>query len=216
MKKEVKKMKKQKNLIVAFAITAMFLCSSIFAVATAQSNEEPIGKEFASTIRELTKAHQSDIKDFILETKVDMAETNEERLAIIDNYVNEELRATIEEVKAKRQQLITQLEAGEINVEEFTVEMKALSQEIATTSKTMGQLGEQLGTYGQNLAEANKERAQQIVSGLQEFKQDMTQTAQTLGNQMSEKGLNIPEMPPMPQIPEIPQIPQQPTIPNKP
>jgi peptidoglycan hydrolase CwlO-like protein len=182
------------------AIAAMLVCSSLLVIASAQPTNEPVGKEIASTFKELAKSHQSDIEDFILEKKVDMAQTNEERLDIIDNYV-ENLRTTIEEVNAARQDLIAKFEAGEISVEEFRVEMKALSQDIAATAKTMGGLGEKLGTLGQDLGEANRARAQQIVSGLQEFAQEMAQAGQTIGNQLSEKGLNLPEIPQIPNLP---------------
>ncbi|MEM2129682.1 MAG: hypothetical protein QXZ70_03685 [Candidatus Bathyarchaeia archaeon] len=145
-----------KRMFVILAISAMLVGSSVLVAVNAQNNEteEPVGKEIASTFREIAKTHQGDIEDFILETKVDVAETNEAKLDILDEYINGTLRAKINEVTSEREALIAQYEAGEIDNETFRMEMKALSLSLATTAKTMGELGEKLGKLGQNLAGA--------------------------------------------------------------
>jgi translation initiation factor 2B subunit (eIF-2B alpha/beta/delta family) len=182
----------------------VLICSSLLVLTTAQPNHEPVGKEIASTIKELIMSHKNDIQEFIIEKKVDGAQTNEERLNLIDEYINQTLKTKIEEINLARQELIAKLEADEITIEEFRVEMKALAQEMVATAKTMGGLGERLGALGKDVAEANRERAQQLISGLQEFARQMEQAGQNIRNQMSERALNMPELSVIPQIPNIP------------
>jgi hypothetical protein len=137
--------------MVITAVSAMLIVSSLMVLVQAQAAQGELGKDLASDIRELVETHKSDIRNFILEAKVDEAETEEEELEIVNEYVAA-LKAKIDEVKALRDEWFAKLEAGEITGQEFAMEMKGLGLQIADVAKTMGTLGEELGALGQSMA----------------------------------------------------------------
>jgi len=94
-----------KMLFVLFAVSAILVGGSMFVAVNAQNGEGQLGKDVASTFRDVIKHHQSDVEDFIFETKVIVANTTEARLDVIDFYTNDTLGAKIDEVNLEREAL---------------------------------------------------------------------------------------------------------------
>ncbi|MCL5877896.1 MAG: hypothetical protein M1540_08815 [Candidatus Bathyarchaeota archaeon] len=147
------------------AIAAMLIACSLMALVQAQSTQGQLGKDLASEIREITQTHKADIQNFILETKVNRAEAQEAKLAIVDEYVTA-LKSKIDEAKAARADAISDLQAGEIT-EEFAMQMKAIALDLADFAKTMGTLGKELGALGQSTPSSIRESVANLVAGLQ-------------------------------------------------
>ncbi|MFP3984798.1 MAG: hypothetical protein ACLFU9_02350 [Candidatus Bathyarchaeia archaeon] len=204
----------------------------MFVLANAQPHEEELGKEVAETFREIIKSHQSIVEDFIFETKVSVADNTEAKLGVIEHYVNDTLRAKIDEVNLQREELIEELQAGEIGNETFAMEMRALAMDLADTARTMGVIGEELQQLGKELAGALKARADELVDDLQAFAEEMASAGKSIAEEMRNRDLPIPDIPESPGIPgwatippfpeqpvetpETPNVPQQPEVPGPP
>jgi len=174
---------------------------AVFAVGNGVT---PLGLEIAGKADEIVTGLQTDIEDFITEQQVIMAETQEDRLAIIEEK-KVELITAIEEEKTTRQELIAQLKAGEITEEDFAAEMKSLTTNIANSAKSMGELGELFGGLGQDLAEQLKARAQTISDDIAQAENEIADEGIAIAEEMS--GLNLPIPDNLPGKPdEIPPI----------
>jgi len=141
-----------------------------------------LGIEISSAFKELTIEHQAGIESFILDTRLMIAQTQEERLRIIEEETNV-LRSRIEEIRAERDQLILQLEEGEIDSASFAAEMRRLGADTAAAARGMGTLGENLSELGQQLAEELKARAQALV----EYNVRLGQELSELGRSIAER-----------------------------
>ncbi len=202
-----------KRLLLLVTISAMLTYGSVSTLINAQNHEEGLGKEVAETFREVMKSHQSIIEKFILDTKFSVANNTEAKLSIIDEYVNGTLRVKIDEVNQQREELIAELEAGDIDDETFAMEMKALAAELASTARRMGELGTKLQGLGEDLAGDLEERADQLVDDLQEFAEEMASIGKSIAEEMRNRDLPVPEIPENPGIPgwvEIPPLPEYP------
>jgi len=193
------------------AITTMLIVCSLTVLVQAQSTQGQLGKDLASNIREIVQTHKADIQDFILEVKVDGAETGEAKLAIVEGYVAE-LRAKIDENKAARDEIL----AGDLTGEEFAMEMKGLALELAEFAKTMGTLGEELGELGQSTASEIRESAAAQVPELQGLAGEIAEIGISIAEEMTEKDLPVADIPEVPDIPELPDVPQIPDVPVPP
>jgi septal ring factor EnvC (AmiA/AmiB activator) len=166
-----------------------------------------LGKDVANTFRDIIKHHQSDIEDFIFETKVSVANTTEAKLDVIDFYINDTLRAEIEEVKIKREELVAALQAGEIDNDTFTMEMKDLASDLVEVAKTLGVIGEELRALSEALAGDLKARAEQLTVKLQFYADEMASVGQAIADEMGSRGFPVPEMPKQQDIPDWSQTP---------
>jgi hypothetical protein len=209
-----RRMKTLRKTLAVTAVLAMLIVSSLMVLVQAQAAQGELGKDLASDIRELVQTHKSDIKDFILEAKVDGAETEEE-LEIVNEYVAA-LKAKIEEVKALRDEWFAKLEAGEITGQEFAMEMKGLGLQIAEVAKTMGTIGGELGALGQSMASEIRNRVAAQISELQGLAGEVGEVGLSIAEEMTGKDLPVPELPELPEIPELPDIPQIPDVPGPP
>ena len=208
-----------KGVFALFVVSAIVGSCMFVAVNAQNNNEGQLGKDVASTFRDIVKRHQSDIEDFIFETKVIVATTAEARLALIDLYINDTLRAKIEKVNLEREALVADLQAGEIDNETFTMEMKDLASTLADVAKTMGVIGEKLHELGEELAGELKARAEQLVADLQASADEMASAGKAIRDEMRNRDLPVPDIPEKPDIPdrpEIPETPEQPEIPEQP
>jgi hypothetical protein len=195
-----------KRTFVFLAISAMLVCSSVLVAANAQNNsEEPVGKEIASTFREIAKGHQNSIENYIMQAKVDAAQTADEKLEVIDQYLTG-LKGAVEDTKAAREALIAELDAETIDGETFGMQLKDIAIELANTAKTMGDLGVKLGEIGQELAAT-------LTAAYQALAQELAAAGQAIGQELSNIDLPVPDIP---EVPDIPQIPDLPNIPNVP
>jgi len=208
-------MKTLRKTLAVTAVSAMLIVSSLMVLVQAQAAQGELGKDLASDIRELVQTHKSDIKDFILEAKVDGAETEEEELEIVNEYVAD-LKAKIDEVKALRDEWFAKLEAGEITGQEFAMEMKGLGLQIAEVAKTMGTLGGELGALGQSMASETRNRVAAHLTELQGLAGEVGEVGLSIAEEMTGKDLPVPELPELPEIPELPDIPQIPNVPGTP
>lgn len=180
-----------KKTLTITAISAMLIVSSLIAIAQAQSTQGQLGKDLASDIREIVQTHKADVQNFILEAKVDGAETEEAKLAIVEEHLAG-LKAKIDAANATRETLIADLQDGELTREEFTMEMKGLGLQIAEAAKTMGTLGQQLGALGQSSATAIRESVAELTAGLQGVGSDMGAVGKSIAEEMSGRDLPIP------------------------
>lgn len=193
--------------VLLLIVSAMLVGGSTFVLVKAQNGAGTLGKDVANTFRDVIKHHQSDIEDFIFETKVYVASTAEAKLDVIDFYINDSLRAEIEEVKIKRGELIAALQAGDINNETFTMEMKDLASDLVDVAKTLGVIGEELRALSEGLAGDLRARAEQLNAELQFWAEEMASIGQAIADEMGSRGFPVPEIPKQPDIPDWPQTP---------
>lgn len=198
---------KLKNLFVLLMFSAIFVGGSMFVLVKAQNGEGTLGKDVANAFRDVIKHHQSDIEDFIFETKFSVANTAEAKLDVIDFYINDTLRAEIEEVKIKRGELVAALQSGAIDSETFAMEMKDLASDLVDVAKTLGVIGEELYALSEGLAGDLKARAEQLVAELQFWAEEMASVGQAIADEMGSRGFPVPEIPEQPDIPDWPQTP---------
>jgi hypothetical protein len=191
------------------AISAMLIACSLMALVQAQSTQSQVGKDLASEIREIAQTHKADIQDFILETKVNRAEAQETKLAIVDEYVTG-LKTKIDEAKAARTQLISDLQAGTITEEEFAMQMKAIALRISDFAKTMGTLSKELDSLEQSTESSIKENVDELVTGLQGSAGEMRNLETSIAEEMSGRKLPIPELPDVSQKPNTPGLANRP------
>jgi septal ring factor EnvC (AmiA/AmiB activator) len=168
----------------------------------AQNSAGTLGKDVANTFRDVIKHHQSDIEDFIFETKLLVANTTDAKLDVIDFYINDTLRAEIEEVKASREKLVADLQAGDIDGETFAMEMRDLASDLTEVAKTLGVIGDELRALSQDLAEDLQARAEQLNAGLQLWADEMASVGQAIADEMRNRGFSVPEIPAKPEIPD--------------
>jgi len=176
----------------AIMVAALMVASMQLAVFAAGNGVTPLGLEIAGKADEVLTSHQTDIENFITEQQVIIAETQEERLTIIEGK-KDVLTTEIESANAERQTLIAQLEAGEITEEDFAAEMKNLATDIASSAKSMGELGELLGGLGQELAEGLKAHAQTLSEDIGEAEYQIAVEGIAIAEEMSGRNLPIPD-----------------------
>jgi gas vesicle protein len=193
-----------KSMFVLSLFSAILVGGSIFVSVRAQDGTETLGKDIANTFRDVIKHHQSDIENFIFETKVSVADTMEAKLDVIDFYINDTLRAEIEEVQIKREELVAALQAGEIDNKTFTMEMKDLASDLVDVAKTLGVIGDELHALSEDLAGDLKARAEQLTAELQQWAEEMASMGQAIADEMSGRDLPVPEIPERPDIPSWP------------
>lgn len=182
----------KKILFSAIVVAALMVASMQMAVFAVGNGVTPLGLEIAGKADEVVSGLQTDIEDFITEQQVNMAETQEDRLAVIEEK-KAELMAEIEAANETRQDLIAQLEAGDITEEEFAAEMKVLATGIANKAKSMGELGSLLGGIGQGLAEQLKTRAQGLSDEIVEAENEIAEQGLTIAQEMSGRNLPVPD-----------------------
>ncbi|MFW6117280.1 MAG: hypothetical protein ACOC6G_01685, partial [Thermoproteota archaeon] len=186
-----------KLILSAILITALVATSIHMTVFAVENGVAPLGLEIAGKADEALTDHQTDIENFITEQKVNIAETQEERLDIIEEKKNA-LKTAIEEAKTSRQELITKFEAGDITQEEFVAEMKNIATDVSNAAKSMGELGEVLGGIGQDLSEEMKTRAQNFSEEIEEAESEVVAEGIAIAEEMSGKNLPIPDNIPNP------------------
>jgi Na+-transporting NADH:ubiquinone oxidoreductase subunit NqrC len=191
---ENKKMKKTlKKTFAISAISAMLIACSLMALVQAQSTQSQVGKDLASEIREIAQTHKA----------------QETKLAIVDEYVTG-LKTKIDEAKAARTQLISDLQAGKITEEEFEMQMKAIALCISDFAKTMGTLGKELDALEQSTKSSIKENVDELVTGLQGSAGEMRNLETSIAEEMSGRKLPIPELPDVSQKPNTPGLANRP------
>lgn len=179
-------------MISAIVVAALMVASMQMSVFAVGNGVTPLGLEIAGRADEVATGLQTDIEDFITEQQVTMAQTQEDRLAIIEEK-KAELMAAIELANSTRQDLIAQLEAGDITEEDFAAEMKALATGIANQAKSMGELGSLLGGIGQGLAEQLKARAQGLSDEIVDAENEIAEEGLAIAEEMSGRNLPVPE-----------------------
>jgi polyhydroxyalkanoate synthesis regulator phasin len=162
---------------------------AVFAVGP---NTTPLGLEIAGKADEVVSDLQTDIKDYILEHKALLAETQEERLSIIEEYKTA-IDTAKDEAKAARQELIASLEAGDITEEEFEAQMKELATNLANQRKSMVKLGELLGNLGKSLAAELKTRAQALSGEITQTETEIEDEGTNFAEDMSGRDLPVPD-----------------------
>lgn len=209
---------RSKSIFVLFVVSAILVVSSMLVSVNAQNGEGTLGKDISNAFRDIVKHHQSDVEDFIFETKVSVANTKEAKLDVIDFYINDTLKAEIEEVNVEREELVAALQAGEIDNETFAMEMKDLTSDLVDAAKTLGVIGEELHALSEDLAGDLQARADQLVADLQAFADEMASAGKAIGDEMSSRDLPVPEITDgQPETPETPeQTDGQPEIPGWP
>jgi hypothetical protein len=203
-----KRMKTLKKTFAISAVAAMLVLSTLLVAVQAQSAQGELGKDIASGIREIVEAHKADVQEFIMQAKVDGAESEEEKLAIVEQYVDA-LRAKVDELKATREQLV----AEGLPDEEFAMEMKGLALEIAAVARAMGTIGEELGELGQSTATAIRESVAAQVVELQGLAGEIAAIGLSIAEDMSGKDLPVPEFPELPDVSQLPGLPVLPGLP---
>jgi|GEM_PF-3873366 phosphoglycerate-specific signal transduction histidine kinase len=188
-----------------FTVSVILIGLPAWAAVKAQSSNGTLGKDIAETFRSVIKKHQNNIKEFILETRLSVANTTQAKLEVIDFYINESLRTEIEEVKKRRAELVAALQAGEIDNETFTMEMRDLTSDLVDVAKKLGIIGEKLHALSEDLAEDLKTRAEQLTGELEDFSDEITSVAEAVADEMRNRDLPVPEMPVEPDIPSAPQ-----------
>ena len=185
---------RSKSIFVLFVVSAILVVSSMLVSVNAQNGEGTLGKDISNAFRDIVKHHQSDVEDFIFETKVSVANTKEAKLDVIDGYINDTLKAEIEEVNLEREALVAALQAGEIDNETFTMEMKDLTSDLVDVAKTLGVIGEELHALSEDLAGDLQARADQLVADLQAVADEMASAGKAIGDEMSSRDLPVPEI----------------------
>lgn len=205
MKKDLNK----KISITALVVAVLMGASMQMAVFAVGNGVTPLGLEIAGKADEFVTGLQTDIEDFITAQQVILAETQEDRLAIIEDKKNE-LTAAVEEANATRQGLIAELQAGDITEEAFAAEMKTLATDITNKAKSMSELGSLLGDIGQGLAESLKAHAQGLSDDIVEVENEIAEVGLAIAEEMSRRNLPVPEgLPGIPdQIPPV-DVPEQ-------
>jgi len=176
----------------AFFVVAVILGSMPLMVSASGNNKWPLGVEIAGTFDEILSAHQTAIDTFITEHKLLMAETQEERLTILEGKTSE-LRTTIEEVNEAREALIADLKAGTISGKEFAAEMRSLATDLASVAKSMGDLGKTLGDLGKELSGELRARAEALSDELKAIGTEMAEEGRAIAEEMSGRDLPVPE-----------------------
>jgi len=180
-----------KGFFAFFMISAILMGGYSFLSVKAQDSEGSLGKDIAATFDSILSAHRTAIDTFITEHKVLMAETQADRLAIIEGK-QDELRAKIEEVNATRKALIADLQNGEITGEEFGQEMRALATDLNGFGEIGQELGQILGDLGRRLADELKLHAEDLVAVNQQLAEDMAAAGKEIAEEMADRDLPIP------------------------
>jgi DNA repair exonuclease SbcCD ATPase subunit len=147
----------------------------------------PLGKEISALFREIIIEHKAAVDDFIEDIKYLTAAAHEERLSLIENR-QLELSTKIDEINARRQELIEDFENGEISREAFVAALRELAAEINATARSMSKLGERLGAIGAELAENLRRRAALLVVANREMASKMVTAGRAMGEQMRRRG----------------------------
>ncbi len=198
-----------KGFFALFMISTILMGGYSFLSVKAQDSEGSLGKDIAATFDSILSAHRTAIDTFITEHKVLMAETQAERLNIIEEK-KDELRAKIEEVNATREALIADLQNGTITGEEFGQEMRALVTDLNGFGEIGQELGQMLGDLGKELADELKTRAEELSDDLQAFEGEASSVADEVLDALSfadvpveEAAEKVPEEVPA-ERPEVP------------
>lgn len=174
------------------AVLALMLGSMPLIAFANNDGQWPLGVEISGRFDEIISVHQAEIDAFITEHKVLMAETQEERLDIIEGKINE-LRDAIAEVDGAREALLADLQAGTISGEDLAAEMRNLATDLVSTAKSMGELGKLLGDLGKELSGTLKDRAQALSQDLSDLGDEMAEAGRAIAEEMSGRDLPIPE-----------------------
>ena len=185
----------------AIVIATLMVASMQMAAFAVGNGVTPLGLEIAGKTDEVVSGLQNDIQNFITEKQLMMAETAEERLSIIEEK-KVVLTEAIELANTERQDAIAAFEASEKTEEDkeaFVAEMKSLATDISEAAKSMGGLGELLGSLGQDLAEKLKANAQALSEQIEGAESEIGATGTAIAEDMIERDLPIPD-----NIPNIP------------
>jgi chromosome segregation ATPase len=182
----------KKIIFSALLIAALMVSSMQMAVFAVAPNVTPLGLQIAGKADEVTSDLQTDIKNYIIEHKTLMAETQLERLNIIEEH-KATLNTMKEETKAERQEAIAAFEAGDIDEEEFEAQMKAIATDLANQKKSMEKLGQMLGDLGKNLAAQLKARAQGLSEEIIETESEIEEEGSTIAEEMTGQNLPVPD-----------------------
>lgn len=188
-------MEMKRNLVTTVVIAAFMLASPIIVFGSGNSNgngHSPLGVEFAATFDEILSAHQTAISDFITAHQVLIAETNEERLAILEAK-QIALHDKLDDINDMRTALIADLQAGTIDEEEFSAEMRVLATDLATTAQSRGELGGLLSELGQNLGATLQARADALSVQLQAMGDDLAGIGHSIADELRNRDLPIPD-----------------------
>lgn len=176
----------------AFFVVAVILGSMPLLVSADSNNKWPLGVEIVGTFDEILSAHQTAIDTFITEHKLLMAETQEERLRILEEKTSG-LRTTIEEVNEAREDLIAELKNGTISEKEFAAEMRSLATDLASAAESMGELGKTLGDLGKELSGKLRARAEALSDELEAIGTEMAEGGRAVAEEMRGRDLPVPE-----------------------
>ena len=192
-----------KGFFALFMISAILMGGYSFLSVKAQDSEGSLGKDIAARFDSILSAHRTAIDTFITEHKVLMADTQAERLNIIEGK-QDELRAKIEEVNATRKALIADLQDGIITGEDFGQVMRALATDLNGFGEIGQELGQMLGDLGKGLADELKTQAEDLVAVNQQLAEDMAAAGKEIAEEMANRDLPIPEGLPIPDEVELP------------
>ncbi|MGQ9597687.1 MAG: hypothetical protein ACUVUS_10075 [Thermoproteota archaeon] len=131
-----------------------------------------LGKSMSILIKDIAQTHKESLLDIRLQRRIVLCATWEERLGILDQ-IRTELEQHIEEMEQVRKSLSERLEQGEIDEEEYIMEMNRLRLEIRVyLSNLKGVVKEASKALQEDIHEANKEFARRIVEADKRFQQE--------------------------------------------
>jgi len=180
----------------ALSVMAMLLLAAAPSAVRPQQEDEtepPLGKDISARFKMLMTEKRAEIEEFIREHKLRMAQTHEQRLQLIQKWV-EEHRQLIDEIKEELQGLRERLRDGltEQEREELRAEMRELAAKLVAALRGLGSLGQQLSELNRGMAEENRARGQSLAEAIQALLGRAGETGLALGHEFSARGLKKP------------------------
>jgi hypothetical protein len=186
----------EKNVAVILILTMIILGS----LPLAQPNEEefPMGKELSFLLNEIITEYQIFIVDFIFEHKFLTAESQEEKLRILEEKTNE-LSEAVDDLNAQRALLAQELEEGTITDEEFALEIEKLATAAAAIAQSMSVLEECISEIIETIPEELQGRALTLVEKFNRMAAAMSELTTMFHETGGREQLEIPEIPDSPE-----------------
>lgn len=146
-----------------------------------------LGKSISILIKDIAQTHKESLLDIRLQRRIVLCATWEERLRILDQ-IRTELEQHIEEMEQVRESLSERLEQGEIDDEEYIMEINRLMLEMRVYLNNLkGVVKEASKALQEDIPEANK-RFQQEKKELEEMKEEIKAKVDQLKNKERSSG----------------------------
>lgn len=162
---------KQKKFLCILAVSALALLGPQIAMASAgeaSENELSLGKEISVVATDLLTKNSEIAKDFIFEVKVARANTQEEKLAIIQAK-QEELASGTRALRDERRELIGLHNQGLIDNETFVTEIRKLAGKMQAYDGTIGSIGKKISQLNKQMSNSLSELAKARVEAHKEL-----------------------------------------------